>query len=233
MALADVDPLDLFILNKLHDLTYGWEKRKDLTPDERELLEKRRTKPWLREGASITTLDKVIKRELGLEISRSEVERRIEKLASRGILLSTHSIVIDPTKLFNHVAHIYLKIPISSPLRSLTWWEAVEKIWEVDKKPEHEADVPTDIIRELGVIEGTGEYDVILFVYTNDMNEVSRLLKKLTTKGYIEKSMTQRIWTPTGIKFDPIKVPDYEAYVKTLTKLHSFLESIHELLKST
>jgi len=226
-----IDPLDLYIINKLHDRLYGWEKRKDLTPEEKILLDERRRKPWLREGASITTLDKIIKRELGLNITRAEVERRIERLAHDGIILSTHSIVIDPSKLFDHIANIYLKIPVASPLKTagLGWWEAIDKIWEIDKKAEFPGDVPTDIIRQLGVIEGTGEYDLILFVYTNDMEEISRFLKKLADKGYIEKSMTQRIWIPTGIKFDPIKVPDFETYAKIVAKLSEVIESMKSM----
>lgn len=223
-----IDPLDLFIINKLHDRTYGWEKRKDLTPQEQMELEDRRRKPWLREGASITTLDRVIKKELGINISRSEVERRVERLAKDGIIISTHSIVIDPTKLFDHVANIYLKIPISG-LKAIDWWEAIQRIWETDKKSEYPGEPPTDIIRQIGVIEGTGEYDLILLVYTNNMEDISRLLKKLTSKGYIEKSQTQRIWIPTGLYFDPIQIPSFEKYAEIVSIYGEIFENMKKL----
>lgn len=227
-----IDPLDLYILNKLHDKAYGWEERKDLTPEEGKYLEEKRAKPWMREGASVTTLDRVIKKELNIDITRSEVERRIEKLANDRVLLSLHSIIVDPTKLFDHVAHIYLKIPVSSPvLRTggLTWWEALEKIWTIDKTPEFKGESPTDIIRLGGVIEGTGDYDLILLIYANDMEKVSRFLHKLAKAGYIEKSMTQRIWIPTGIKFEPVAIPEAETYARAVSTYSEILENMRKL----
>jgi len=228
-----IDPIDIFILNKLHDKTYGWEGRKDLTLEEKELLDEKERKQWLREGASITTLDKMIKKELNIDITRPEVERRIEKLARDGILLSLHSLVIDPSKLFDHIAHIYLKIPIYSPVRApgatLGWWESVKTIWAADKESKL-GESPTDIIRLAGVVEGTGDYDLILLVYTNDMEEISRFLRKLTDAGLIEKSMTQRIWAPTGVKFDPIRIPEFETYSQTISKYAEVIESMKKIV---
>jgi len=220
-----IDTIDLFILNKLNDKTYGWKGREDLSPEEKQLLDEQEGQPWLREGASISTLDKVIRKEMGIDITRTEVERRIQRLAANGVLLGLHSVIVDPTKLFDHVAHIYLKIPISSPLRTaaLGWWEALDKIWTMDKKPGH-GEIATDIVRIAGVIEGTGEYDLILLVYTNDMENVSSFLHRLAREGYIAKSMTQRVWTPTGIKFDPVTMPEFEPYVEAISRYSKVLE---------
>ena len=232
-----LDSIDVLILNKLYDKTYGWEKRQSLSQQEKKELEDLSVNKWKREGASITTLHTEINKELKelgekTEISRTEIERRIKILYEKGIILRHHAVIINPTKLFDHIFHVYLKIPISSPLRtaitreSFSWWEAISKIWETDKNETDRKGKVFDMVRMLGTIEGTGEYDVILLVYTNDIERFSELLKKLTDMNYIEKSMTQRIWGPTGMKFNPIKIPDFFEYKKAISKIKNFIKDM-------
>lgn len=230
---SDVDPIDLFILNKLHDRMYGWNERNEkgeLTTEEIEKFRNRKSSS--REPASITTLDSMIKKELGINISRPQVEERIERLKAKNILISEHSIVVNPSKLFDHVAHVYLKLAISDPFkRSIDWWEAIKEIWTLDKTPGSENETATDIVRLIGIIEGTGEYDVVLLVFTNDMDNISRLLKKLSEKNYIQKSMTQRLWAPTGAMYDPVIVPDYYKYTSLLSQYGQRIQAYREKIK--
>jgi len=230
----DIDPIDILILNKLHDKTYGWDKIK-LTPEETNEFKELKSHGWKREGASITTLHVDINRLLqergeNIKFTRSDIEKRIAKLYEKKIIKRLHALITNPVPLFDDIFHVYLKIPISSELRKLAneplnWWKAVEKIWEIDKTQRDKNGKIFDTIRMLGIIEGTGEYDIILLIYTNDINQFSEFLKILTEMNYIEKSMTQRVWNAIEMQFDPIKIPDYFEYKESLKQLQDAIKN--------
>jgi len=231
-----IDPIDVFILHKLENKTYGWEFKRDLKPEETKLLEEYRRKPWLIEGASPTTLHKMINDELkdylgGKQFSRPEIEKRIQVLADKGVLRRVHTISVDPSKLFDSLFLLFLKVPIFSPDRRIEigWLNAVEKIWKADKEWRDKFGQAFDLVRLIGVVEGTGEYDLGLLVFTNNMRKVSHFLERLQRHGYVEKSMTQRIWPPGGMEFDPIIIPDFFSYARAVDKRRSVLEGFEKI----
>jgi hypothetical protein len=230
-----VDPIDIFILQKLNNKTYGWEFKRDLSAEEMSLLEEYKRKPWLIEGASPTTLHNMINAELKgyvkKDFTRAEVEKRIQTLAEKRILQRSHIICIDPSKLFDNVFLLFLKIPILSPFRrvEIGWLNAVEKIWNADKEWKDKFGREFNLVRLIGVVEGTGEYDVVLLVFTNNMRKVSYFLEMLQREGYIEKSMTQRIWPPGGMNFNPIALPDFFSYARAVEKRRKNLEGFTQI----
>jgi len=226
----ELDPIDIYILNKLNDKTYGWERR-DLSSEERKFLDEYKMKPWKREGAAISTLADEMNKELGTDLTRRDVESRVERMASKGVVKFLHAIIIDPTKIYDHVFHTYIKFPIAHPLRARGWWD-IGEIWDIDKKEKDEEGRELDMIRLLGIIEGTGEYDAILMMYTNDLTQYSSMLRKLRDKGFIEKSMTQRIWPPTGLKFDPVKIPDYDYYLAAFNQHYKRINEMYKEISS-
>jgi DNA-binding Lrp family transcriptional regulator len=213
-----IDEIDLYILNKLNDRTYGWDKRKELTAEQQKFAKENKNKPWRREGASITTLNEDIEEELGIKISRGEVENRIETLVTKGVIKSLHSIIVDPTTLYDHVFFAFWKIPLAQSMKPYGWWD-ISSLWELDKREQDSRGRPFDLMRILAVPEGTGLYDFISYVTSNSLFRYFSLLERLQTKGFLASSMTQRVWDPTGIFFDPVKIPDYEEY-KDLFREH-------------
>ena len=209
-----LDDIDIYIINKLHDKTYGWNRRKELTADQRKFLDECALKPWKREGASLSTLNSDIAEELGIKLSRGDVETRVELLVKKGIIISLHALVINPFTLYDHVLWIFWKIPLSQAMRPYGWWD-IKKLWDIDKTEKDSSGKVLDLIRILMVPEGTGEYDFISLIYTNDLTKHSTLLERLHARGFLVASSTQRVWEPTGMFFDPIKIPDYDSYVAT------------------
>jgi len=170
-----IDPLDVLILNKLSA------------------------------GASKTTLADEINKEYGMSLKRTEIEKRVERLTQNGVLLRLQTIVVDPTKLFDHVFLIWLKLPLRPLLRrdELTWKRASQRILEINKKF-------GNTIMLLFTPEGEGEYDIVALVCTNDLTKHYLFLEQLTKEELIEKSKTQRVHYPALFYFDPVLLPSYE-----------------------
>lgn len=175
MVVNGVDPIDILILNKLYV------------------------------GKSKTTLAEELKKDFGIEIKRSEIEKRIEKMTERGVIVRTQTIIVNPVKLFDHVFLNWLKLPLRPLLRrdELTWTQATEKIIGISKKY-------GKMIMTLFTPEGEGEYDLVAFVCTNDLPEYYRFLEELTREELLEKSKTQRVHSPSMVYFDPVIIPLYE-----------------------
>lgn len=224
-----LDEIDIYILNKLHDKTYGWDRRKveSLSPDDMKFWEEYKAKPWKRQGASLSTLNEDIRHELKIDITRTEVEKRVERLVREGVITSLHSVVINPQSLYDHVFYAFWKIPLSQTIRPYGWWD-ISNLWDVDKTEKDSKGKVLDIVRTLMVPEGTGQYDFISLVYTNDLGRHSTLLERLQSKGLLVSSTTQRVWEPTGMFFDPVKIPDYDSYIEAFERHQPRVSKMHE-----
>jgi DNA-binding Lrp family transcriptional regulator len=228
----DIDEIDLYILNKLHNKTYGWQKRKELSAEQQRFLEEYKRCPWKREGASVSTLNKDLEEELGVRISRPEVEARVERLAAKGVITSLHSLVINPVTLYDNVFFAFWKIPLSQTMNPFGWWD-IGRFWEIDKSEMDSRGRALDLIRILGVPEGTGSYDFVSLVYENDLNRHRALLERLQARGFLVSSTTQRVWQPTPFFFDPIKIPDYDAYTPMFKKYYQKASKMSETHRLT
>lgn len=174
-----IDPIDLFILAKLH------------------------------EGVAESALNDHIEEEFGVEISRNKVSDKIRKLEDLGVILKRHAVIINPTKLYDHVYLAFIKTKLSSllaPAGASTWKDAFEKI----KALNEESGFPLKIFFNVG---GMGEYDFVALVYTNDPQEYHKFKAKLVQQtGIIEKFDTKYVDTPELFFFRPIEIPDFKEY---------------------
>lgn len=187
-----IDPLDVLILNELSA------------------------------GASRTTLADELNQKYGMKLTRTQVEKRINRMIEDKILLSHHTISINPIKLFDHVFLNWLKLPLRPLLRrdELTWSRATEQILEISKKY-------GNMIMMLFTPEGEGEYDLVAFVCTNNLKEYYSFLEELTKEELIEKSKTQRVHYPAMFYFNPTILPSYDEYRKVHAHYRKVLEQMH------
>lgn len=173
-------------------------------------------------GKSRTTLAEEINKKYGTKLKRSEVEKRIDRMVSDEILLSDRqTVIVNPIKLFDHVFLNWLKLPLRPLLRrdELTWKRATERILEISKKY-------GNMIMMLFTPEGEGEYDLVAFVCTNDLQKYYDFLEELTREELIEKSKTQRVHPPSKFYFNPVIIPYYEEYKQIYNKYKTILEQM-------
>lgn len=191
MLTNEVDPLDVLILNELSA------------------------------GKSKTTLAEELKKNYDIELSRTEVEKRIDLMVEKGVLTRIHTVITNPVKLFDHVFLNWWKLPLRPLLRrdELTWDEATKRILEISRKY-------GNMIMMLFTPEGEGEYDLVAFVCTNDLQRYYKFLEELTREELLEKSKTQRVHSPSMVHFDPTILPSYEEYKETYAKYKKALEKM-------
>ena len=187
-----IDPLDVLILNELSA------------------------------GASRTTLADELNQKYAMKLTRTQVEKKINRMIKDKILLSHQTISINPIKLFDHIFLNWLKLPLRPLLRrdELTWSRATEQILEISKKY-------GNMIMMLFTPEGEGEYDLVAFVCTNNLKEYYSFLEELTKEELIEKSKTQRVHYPAMFHFNPIILPSYDEYRKVYAYYRKVLEQMH------
>lgn len=192
-----VDLIDLIILNQMNNGPFA---------DHPTLYEE--YKKALFENISTECKDK------GYRISDDEIQRRIDKMKKNKIILKEHSVIVDITKLYNHVYHLYIKLPLYGGAvrgvirETMDWKEGMQRVLEVNRK--------YGIIRYMWAYEGDGEYDLICLVSSPDMETHAKFISDLTKLGIAEKTKTQRCSRPFGVYVDPISIPSIEDYSKKL-----------------
>lgn len=175
----------------------------------------------LAEGASRTTLDKYLKAK-GLNFPRSRLEKRVEELKDQGIIIKEATVLFDPTQIFDYIFVTFVKIhlPFFYPTGTMDWGKAFREIVSLDEKYK--------ILSMLFTIEGTGEYDLVLFMFVNDINDYYSFVKELTQKGWIEKVDGKRVHSAkeAGFLFQPVLLPNIEKYQRAVREYKDKLDQM-------
>ncbi|MEM3555603.1 MAG: Lrp/AsnC family transcriptional regulator [Candidatus Micrarchaeia archaeon] len=140
-------------------------------------------------------------------ISLNELRRRIVSLKRRRIIIKTNSAIIDPVRLWDEYLIVFIKANLSPPVVGVEieyprgWTEIIERIIETQKK------LGVNIVRQAYSLQGT-EWDLLLVVTTQDLDEYQRFGEELIKQGWVEKVWSMRPFELKGKWiFDPVSIP--------------------------
>jgi|Deesub1362A_J573_1020465.scaffolds.fasta_scaffold00214_26 DNA-binding Lrp family transcriptional regulator len=172
-------------------------------------------------GTPESRIPERIKEELGISISKTTVGSKIREMKNRGIIKKVETAIVDPSKLYPYIYLAFIKTNLRSqlvPAAVITWRDAFEKIKEINKKFGYP-------IRMLFNVGGTGEYDFVAIIYTNDPRKYHEFKEELVrSTGIIEKYDTKYVDVPELFHFDPISVPDFRKYSEWIKRTHKTFE---------
>jgi len=156
-----------------------------------------------------------------LTISPLEVNKRIEALKKKKILLEDKVSVIDPMKIWDGYYIVLVKASIVPPIISKeikfpTGWR-IENYLERLKRREKEMGI--EILRQAYCMQGT-EWDILLIVSALSQSDYVEFMDELAKEGWIAKG-----WSMAPVElgdnwiFDPIAVPPLKIFKERVQKI--------------
>ena len=193
----------------------------------------------LQGGATPDTASKELEKH-GYVLSRDNVKNRTDALVKKGIILEhNHTeeskkddrikwIVVDPSKLFDYQWYTFIKA--QNPLferRVIPYSEMYGNLVEMSRE--------SGIVTSIDLLQGEGQnYDFILRVVTNEIEVFEEMIEKIRSLGWVHSVDSKPIHVLEGIGlsknnltkvhsqyfYDPIKLPDFEKYLKGIRNVY-------------
>ncbi len=193
----------------------------------------------LQEGATPDTANKELEKH-GYVLSRDNVKGRIEELIKKRVILEHNNsadskrddrikwILVDPSKLFDNQFYTFIKT--QNPLferRVIPYSEMYNNLVEISRE--------YSIVTTIDVIQGEGQnYDFILRIVTNDAGHFEEMVEKIRSLGWVHSVDSKPIHVLEGVGisknnltkvhmnyfYEPIKLPDFESYLKTIRQVY-------------
>src|SRR5579864_3664949 len=192
----------------------------------------------LQEGASPDTANKELENH-GYMLSRENVKSRIEDLVKKGVILEHNTadskrddkikwILVDPSKLFDNQWYTFIKT--QNPLferRVIPYSEMYNNLVEISRE--------YGIVTTIDVVQGEGQnYDFILRIVTNETGHFEEMVEKIRSLGWVHSVDSKPIHVLEGVGisknsltkvhmnyfYEPIKLPDFESYLKTIRQVY-------------
>src|SRR5438309_8460223 len=193
----------------------------------------------LQSGATPDTANKDLEK-YGYVLSRDNVKNRIEDLVKKGVILEHNNtqdskkddrikwILVDPSKLFDNQWYTFIKS--QNPLferRVIPYSEMYSNLVEISRQ--------SGIVTAIDLVQGEGQnYDFILRLVTNETSVFEEMVEKTRSLGWVHSVDSKPIHVLEGIGFskntltkvhsnyfyDPIKIPDFETYLKCIRNVY-------------
>lgn len=177
----------------------------------------------LNEGIPKSTIHERIREIFGIKISGYKVSQRIKRLKEKGILLQERTIIVDPTKLYDHFYMALIKIDLTSPLsigvNARPWKTAYDRILDLNAKYGSPIKILLHAtnIKSSSVFGALGDFDFVAFIYVNDQEKYHEFKEELFRTGIIKNIDTKYADVPGGFLFDPVSIPDSREYARILS----------------
>ncbi len=201
----NITPLDLFIISKIN------------------------------EGLSIDDVAKLAEKEFDLKDSKKTVEKRFKKLSSEEkpeeqiILNPFPQYLIDPTKLHNTIALIFIKANLDSPEQKtldIGIRNVFETIVNLNNKPRFGRP-----IKQLFTLTGWN-YDYVGIIYDNNIERIHSFRNYLINEQIAKTVDLIPIDAQRGFLFNPISSPDHKNYKQFLVNYQNRMNLMMDELKS-
>lgn len=173
----------------------------------------------LREGRGSTNLDEYFS-DIGFKFSRPYLKNKVEEMKKREIILEEKTVIVNPRKIFDYMFLTFVKIHLPAVRGVIDWRGAHNEIVELNRR--------YNILSMTFTVEGTGEYDLVLFVFVNDVDVYYEFIAELTRLGWVEKVDGKKVHAAekAGFLFTPSLLPDVAEYRKAVRKYHKELGSM-------
>ncbi len=179
-----------------------------------------------------------------LQIVEKTVSNRLDSMERNHLLVKRQAPIVDILQLYNYLFITYVKIHLSAAIPEITtgtrptpipgatvrstppppsWLEMLTAIENTDKE------LFQKLVRYAFVVMGT-EWDLVLIMSTQSIEEYTKFFSQLQSKGFIEKVEGHTVVTYAGYHYDPIAVPDPEEVVEGLKHVQKFLTRNKEVV---
>ncbi|TLX83614.1 MAG: hypothetical protein E6K98_04530 [Thaumarchaeota archaeon] len=193
----------------------------------------------LQSGATPDTASKELEKH-GYVLSRENVKNRIDELVKKGVIIEHNNsedskkddkikwILVDPSKLFDNQWYTFIKT--QNPLferRVIPYSEMYSNLVEISRQ--------SGIVTAIDLVQGEGQnYDFILRLVTNETSVFEEMIEKIRSLGWVHSVDSKPIHVLEGVGlskstltkvhsnyfYDPIKIPDFEAYLKCIRNVY-------------
>ena len=192
----------------------------------------------LQSGATPDMANKDLEK-YGYVLSRDNVKNRIDELVKKGVILEHNNtedskkddkikwILVDPSKLFDNQWYTFIKS--QNPLferRVIPYSEMYSNLVEISRE--------YGIVTAIDLVQGEGQnYDFILRIVTNELSLFEELIEKIRSLGWVHSVVSKPIHILEGVGlsknnltkvhtnyfYEPIKIPDFEKYLKSIRQV--------------
>ena len=192
----------------------------------------------LQSGATPDTANKDLEK-YGYVLSRDNVKNRVDELIKKGVIIEHNNtedskkddkikwILVDPSKLFDNQWYTFIKS--QNPLyerRVIPYSEMYGNLVEISRE--------YGIVTAIDLVQGEGQnYDFILRIATNELTLFEELIEKIRSLGWVHSVDSKPIHILEGVGisknnltkvhtnyyYEPIKLPDFETYLKSIKQV--------------
>jgi DNA-binding Lrp family transcriptional regulator len=174
----------------------------------------------LLQGHGSSTLDVHFEKDLGYpkgKFTRPYLANRVEELKKQEIILKENTIVVNPIKFFDYLFLTFVKIHLPTVRGFIDWGGAFDDVKKLNKD--------YGFLSMVFTVEGTGEYDLVLFIFTNDIDRYYDFVTDLTRLGWVEKVDGKKVHTAkkAGFFYEPVLLPDVDEYWNAVQEYYARL----------
>jgi len=151
-------------------------------------------------------------------VSEKVVNDRIASLEKAKVLIRRSYPLIDISRIWNHIYFAQVKLQLAAPLRLAgypyppAWEEVINSFKKVDPERFER------LVRFAMVPFGT-EYDVILLITAQSLDEYSRFFSALQQQRNIERVWGTEAVPLAGIYYNPVSIPPPEEIEMTVKQM--------------